>query len=337
MGASRIVPIFLLVTCLFSGCLSTRTTAFTQRVKINSQPEGAKIRIHDAQGSRFLGNAPLETDLYYKQEVYSFNSLNWLWMLLPVVMMAAGGGVMVGQDGDDGQTNMYSLVGTGAASMLGMGIAFGLYEYWDGDPVDPNKNERPRTQVRVTGEQQGFRAEEAHLLIPLEDPNFNLVLEPGEELPPDAPVRARHASPRVVAGGGAKVELAGKDVYIAPFTGDVGQRGAIVLAQAVQDIVVGAGRAKATTKDDLENLLAREEYKEMIDCGNESCVREIVENYGIAHSVFGMVTRVTDDACIVAVKLFDRSTPVWANSVESDCRILALRKTVQEVISGMLE
>ena len=133
------------------------------------------------------------------------------------------------------------------------------------------------------------------------------------------------------------MSLAGKEVYIAPFTGDVEQSGAIVLAQAVQDIVVRVGRAKATTKDDLENLLAREEYKEMVDCGDESCVREIVENYGIAHSLFGMVTRVTDDACIVAVKVFDRSTPVWANSVESDCRVLVLRKTVQEMVSGMLE
>jgi len=134
--------------------------------------------------------------------------------------------------------------------------------------------------------------------------------------------------PSVVEGA----KLLGKPVYIAPFRGSLTSIENDVLAQAAKDELLKVHRAKATTKDDLENLLEQEQYKDVLNCSDESCIREIVANYGIAISFFGKVVKLGNDRCVLSVNIFEQAEPMWSSSEEVSCDISALRRAVQEMV-----
>ena len=119
----------------------------------------------------------------------------------------------------------------------------------------------------------------------------------------------------VQVGGGpirvpdAKAQ-AGIQVYVNDFTGSGSARLRRTLTRQFQIALMRANTTiKSFTRKDLQDLLQREQYKEVLNCSDSSCVREIVENYGIALSAFGVVENMGGGSCEVAVKMFDRGEP----------------------------
>jgi len=149
------------------------------------------------------------------------------------------------------------------------------------------------------------------------------------------PESNRPATQEPPASGDLGSGLAGQQVYIAPFGGDTDEREKRLLATTVQEVLVNLAHANGTTKEDLEQLLQQEEHKERLECNTESCIHEIIENFGIAIAVFGTVTRLSPEECVVDIKVFDRSEPRWTGSRDSRCAPASLRDTVREMSESL--
>ena len=127
-------------------------------------------------------------------------------------------------------------------------------------------------------------------------------------------------------------------IYISDFTGasSASLRRSLTRVFQVELLRVGRG-VKAFTRKDLSDLLQREQYKEMLECDDLSCVREIVANFGIAMSAFGVVDSLGGGDCDLTIKIFDREDPVWAGNELTTCDIRTLRELVKKFATQFAE
>jgi outer membrane protein OmpA-like peptidoglycan-associated protein len=120
-----------------------------------------------------------------------------------------------------------------------------------------------------------------------------------------------------------------RQIYIPDFSGsDIAQPHSAMFAKRFQVTLISQGSLKAFTKQDLEEILQQEQYKEVLDCGDSSCINEIVMNFGIAYTAFGSVDKIDASLCSVTVKLYDGETPIWARAMDNDC---TPRKRIESV------
>ena len=127
-------------------------------------------------------------------------------------------------------------------------------------------------------------------------------------------------------------------IYVSDFTGagSASLRRSLTRVFQVELLRVGRG-IKAFTRKDLSDLLQREQYKEMLECDDLSCVREIVANFGIAMSAFGVVDGIGGGRCDLTIKIFDREDPVWAGNELTRCDVETLRDVVKKFANQLAE
>jgi hypothetical protein len=123
-----------------------------------------------------------------------------------------------------------------------------------------------------------------------------------------------------------------RQVFVEDFSGDGSRSLHAALASQFQVALMKSNpRTKALTKRDLQDILRREEYREILDCSDSSCVSEIIDNYGIAMTAIGRIDQIGPGDCVLTMKVFERNDPFWAETLMTQCKARALIEATQKL------
>jgi hypothetical protein len=106
------------------------------------------------------------------------------------------------------------------------------------------------------------------------------------------------------AEAGALAQGPPAKLFVVNFTGDVSPKLGAAMAEKVSGELKKAGLDEPLTAKNLEDQLGQERTKELLGCKKDSCVNEIVDGFGIADRLFGVVTKLGRDKHQVSVSHF---------------------------------
>lgn len=111
-----------------------------------------------------------------------------------------------------------------------------------------------------------------------------------------------------------------------------------VFASGVQSSFFGAGVREVFTLVNLEQQLQKEKRKEILGCSGNSCVNQIIENFGLSESIFIVVTRMGDTQAYLNLTWMDTGSETILGQQTKVCaqEITAILETLQELSTALL-
>ncbi len=111
-----------------------------------------------------------------------------------------------------------------------------------------------------------------------------------------------------------------------------------VFASGVQSAFFEAGVREVFTLVNLEQQLQKEKRKEILGCSGNSCVNQIIENFGLSESIFIVVTRMGDTQAYLNLTWMDTASETILGQQTRVCaqEITAILDALQELSTALL-
>ncbi|MFH1532042.1 MAG: hypothetical protein ABIK09_15055 [Pseudomonadota bacterium] len=111
-----------------------------------------------------------------------------------------------------------------------------------------------------------------------------------------------------------------------------------VFASGVQSAFFEAGVREVFTLVNLEQQLQKEKRKEILGCSGNSCVNQIIENFGLSESIFIVVTRMGDTQAYLNLTWMDTASETILGQQTKVCaqEITAILDALGELSSALL-
>ena len=132
----------------------------------------------------------------------------------------------------------------------------------------------------------------------------------------------------------AELKGFGKDA----FDGTPHEDLAEVFGAGVQSAFFEAGVREVFTLVNLEQQLQKEKRKEILGCSGNSCVNQIIENFGLSESIFIVVTRMGDTQAYLNLTWMDTASETILGQQTRVCaqEITAILDTLKELSGALL-
>jgi len=282
----------VLVSVLASGCVSTRTEKRSQKLRVNTEPEGATVWLKDASGQRFMGPGPANLEQSYDVAISDFNE--WSWLGVAAAALGAAGGtalVVSAQSNDsDAPTEGQLAGGIGLLAAGGVGLVLGLIYCIKGQSREGE--ERLEIQnIEIGAELAGHLTRKVDLTVPGDQKEVSLVL-PRVEAP-------------VAGPGPRKVIVAVFDVQ--DTAGIIGEQDVVSLTNYLGSALAQKGEYKIVPRDQLRARLFEEKKGTYRQCYQESCQIELGKALAAQKTLATTLIRV-GSKCAVTANLFDLKT-----------------------------
>jgi hypothetical protein len=111
-----------------------------------------------------------------------------------------------------------------------------------------------------------------------------------------------------------------------------------VLTDEVQMALMEMGGVKAVTLTNLESQLEKVSTMEVLECEGEECLKKVTDNFGLAHNLFGKVTRMNDKLHVVMTWTSDDEVVEVQTgfcAIDADSLITQVKEVARELFASL--
>ncbi len=112
-----------------------------------------------------------------------------------------------------------------------------------------------------------------------------------------------------------------------------------ILAAEAQQALQNFENIRVFTSENLESQLKQEKMKELLSCDEANCISQIIENFGIADSIFGTITNIGNSEGYQIYITYTRQQEVIRTKtqiVEQEFKITECAQHIKALLSRML-
>jgi len=295
--SSALFALCVLLTFGLTGCSSIRWEQETHKVRIQTDPRGAKIWYQDASGQHLVGDSPV--DLQQKVRV-GYNVFDPWWWAGAVLSAGAFGGSAYWATVAPGSDDVQQGLAIGLAIPTGLAALVFIVGAISGQVTDGDRARVESFSLDVGADKPGYKGSSLKVAFPPEREEVSLLLHRTDEAPKETGVLIG-----AVAVARRPPVVAVFDIHDA--SGRLDRKDLDQLTDYLTTCLTEARKARVVPREQLRSRLQQEKAGAYAACFEESCQIELGRAVAAEKSLSTTLLRV-GKKCAVTVNLYDLKT-----------------------------